>query len=338
MARARSAPRELTRRSCPSVVSAANAASSATGPRARAPQGTWPAGPRKSRSEAPTGARPRLCVLRRSHAQQPSTVFQMKRTPPGTQPTCNPRSQRCLLGNEPNEIDAMAPSIPTRRPHLTASRLALSIAVIAMVAGGYLTWQAPAQATAPAAAPPAIPVSVAAVLERQVAQWDEFSGRLEAVGGVDVRSRVAGTIDSIHFSPGALVNKGDTLIVIDPKPFAAEVARAEAARRRGTGAARVDWLGAVACQGAARGSRRLAARIRRAQQRAARSTGHVAGRAGGARGRATQPRLHAHHGADRRPRQPCRSHGRQSRRGRRRRAGADVDRLGVADLCDLRSR
>jgi multidrug efflux system membrane fusion protein len=123
----------------------------------------------------------------------------------------------------------MAPSIPTKRTHLTASRLAVGIAVAAMIAGGYLTWQAPAQATAPAAAPAAVPVSVAAVIERQVVQWDAFSGRLEAVGGVDVRSRVAGTIESIHFAPGALVNKGETLIVIDPKPFAAEVARAEAA-------------------------------------------------------------------------------------------------------------
>jgi multidrug efflux system membrane fusion protein len=124
----------------------------------------------------------------------------------------------------------MPPSLPTRSSRLrTASRIAIAAAVVASVGGGYLAWQTPAQATAPAAAPPAMPVSVAAVLERQVAHWDKFSGRLEAIGGVEVRSQVAGTIDSVHFSAGSMVKKGDTLIVIDPRPYQAEVARAEAA-------------------------------------------------------------------------------------------------------------
>ena len=77
-------------------------------------------------------------------------------------------------------------------------------------------------------APPAIPVSVAAVSETDVTAWDEFSGRLEAVERVDVRSRVAGAVQAVHFREGALVKKGDLLLTIDPAPYAAEAERAEA--------------------------------------------------------------------------------------------------------------
>ena len=77
-------------------------------------------------------------------------------------------------------------------------------------------------------APQATPVMVAAVEASEVALWDEFSGRLEAVERVDVRSRVAGAIQSVHFSEGALVNRGDLLVTIDPAPYAAEVDRAQA--------------------------------------------------------------------------------------------------------------
>jgi len=85
-----------------------------------------------------------------------------------------------------------------------------------------------AQASAPQAAPPAVPVSVATVAEREVVTWDEFSGRLEAVERVEVRSRVAGAVQAVHFREGAIVQKGDLLVTIDPAPYAAEVDRAEA--------------------------------------------------------------------------------------------------------------
>jgi multidrug efflux system membrane fusion protein len=87
-----------------------------------------------------------------------------------------------------------------------------------------------AQANAPdaSAQPQATPVSVAVVTASDVATWDEFSGRLEAVERVDVRSRVAGAVQSVHFREGAIVKQGDLLITIDPAPYAAEVDRAEA--------------------------------------------------------------------------------------------------------------
>ena len=63
------------------------------------------------------------------------------------------------------------------------------------------------------------PVSVAVVEQRDVALWDEFSGRLEAVERVDVRSRVAGAVQAVHFREGALVEQGDLLVTIDPRPM-----------------------------------------------------------------------------------------------------------------------
>ncbi|WP_193185975.1 efflux RND transporter periplasmic adaptor subunit [Nisaea sediminum] len=78
------------------------------------------------------------------------------------------------------------------------------------------------------AAPQAVAVSVAAVVERDLPGWKEFSGRLEAVENVEIRSRVAGQVLSVHFREGSLVQAGDLLVTIDPAPFAAEVARAEA--------------------------------------------------------------------------------------------------------------
>jgi membrane fusion protein, multidrug efflux system len=80
----------------------------------------------------------------------------------------------------------------------------------------------------PTGAAAATPVSVAAVEQRDVALWDEFSGRLEAIERVEVRSRVAGAVKSVHFREGALVKQGDLLITIDPDPYTAEVDRNEA--------------------------------------------------------------------------------------------------------------
>ncbi|NML46222.1 efflux RND transporter periplasmic adaptor subunit [Ramlibacter sp. G-1-2-2] len=101
-----------------------------------------------------------------------------------------------------------------------ASLSALATAVISLQGGA-------AQATANAAPPPP-QVSVATVSEADVTAWDEFSGRLEAVERVEVRSRVAGAVQAVHFREGALVRQGELLITIDPAPYQAEVERAEA--------------------------------------------------------------------------------------------------------------
>ena len=62
---------------------------------------------------------------------------------------------------------------------------------------------------------------------RSITTWQEFSGRLEAVDRVQLRSRVAGTLQAVHFREGGLVASGDKLITIDPAPYAAAVAQAE---------------------------------------------------------------------------------------------------------------
>jgi len=103
-----------------------------------------------------------------------------------------------------------------------------ALTALTAVAAAILGLKAPSAAANPSPAPQATPVSVAAVVQSDVATWDEFSGRLEAVERVDIRPRVAGTIQSVHFREGALVRQGDLLITIDPAPYAAEVERAEA--------------------------------------------------------------------------------------------------------------
>jgi len=77
----------------------------------------------------------------------------------------------------------------------------------------------------------AMPVSVAPVLSKSVQQWNEYSGRLVAVDKVDVRPRVSGMIEGVHFKNGALVKKGDLLFTLDPKPYQAEVAKAQGVLR-----------------------------------------------------------------------------------------------------------
>jgi RND family efflux transporter MFP subunit len=76
--------------------------------------------------------------------------------------------------------------------------------------------------------PPAPQVTVAAVVGRDVADWDEFTGRFEAVNTVDVRPRISGYVQRVAFAEGATVQQNDILFIIDARPYEAEVARAEA--------------------------------------------------------------------------------------------------------------
>ena len=115
-----------------------------------------------------------------------------------------------------------------QRPGLLATITA--VGALAAVPAVLLGLHNRSEATAPAAsaAPSAVPVSVATVVSAEVAGYDEFSGRLEAVDRVELRSRTAGTVQAVHFREGALVKQGDLLFTIDPAPYAADVERAEA--------------------------------------------------------------------------------------------------------------
>ncbi|HEX7988727.1 MAG TPA: efflux RND transporter periplasmic adaptor subunit, partial [Stenotrophomonas sp.] len=99
---------------------------------------------------------------------------------------------------------------------------ALSLAVLVACSGGH----------AENGAPPAPEVSVAPVLIKQVAQWDEFSGRIEAVQSVELRPRVSGYIDKVNYVEGDEVKKGDVLFTIDARSYQAEFNRAQAELNR----------------------------------------------------------------------------------------------------------
>lgn len=108
-------------------------------------------------------------------------------------------------------------------------------ALVALVVGAglatpYVLPLGGAQAADPAAtaAPAAVPVSVATVEAREAPVFDTFSGRLEAVERVEVRARVAGAIQQVHFREGDLVQAGELLITVDPAPYQADVDRAAA--------------------------------------------------------------------------------------------------------------
>jgi RND family efflux transporter MFP subunit len=99
------------------------------------------------------------------------------------------------------------------------------IALVSAVLGGCRAANPP-----PAPMPPAVVVAPPLVL--RLTEWDEYTGRFEATDTVDVRARVDGYLDSIHFRDGALVKRGDLLFVIDPRPYEAVVegARADVVR------------------------------------------------------------------------------------------------------------
>ncbi|MPS28666.1 efflux RND transporter periplasmic adaptor subunit [Pigmentiphaga sp.] len=112
------------------------------------------------------------------------------------------------------------------RKHALA--VTLGVAVLG-VAGGIAVQRMPALASqeAPAAPAPAAAVDVAEVVSRSITDWRGYSGRLEAVDRVEIRPLVSGTLTAVHFQDGALVKKGEVLFTIDPRPYAAEVARVQ---------------------------------------------------------------------------------------------------------------
>jgi RND family efflux transporter MFP subunit len=94
-----------------------------------------------------------------------------------------------------------------------------------LLAAGTYWWNSD---PAPAAAPPPPMVTVAAPLEREINQWDDYVGRFEASRSVEVRPRVSGQIVGVHFTDGQIVQKGQLLFTIDPRPFTAALAEARA--------------------------------------------------------------------------------------------------------------
>ncbi len=88
----------------------------------------------------------------------------------------------------------------------------LGLSILTLAACGQKQAQAPAS-------PPPPTVSIANPLEKDVVEWDEYTGRFDAVDTVEVRARISGVLTEVRFKDGAIVKKGDLLFVIDPRPF-----------------------------------------------------------------------------------------------------------------------
>ncbi|WP_404936853.1 efflux RND transporter periplasmic adaptor subunit [Pseudomonas sp. JDS08PS003] len=118
----------------------------------------------------------------------------------------------------------------TSKPMAKKSKTALAVSVLIILGVGSYQIQRPVAAPAAQSEITATSVSVAQVIEKMVVEWSDFSGQVEAVEHVQIRPRVNGTIDAVHFQEGQMVTKGATLFTIDPRPYQAALAKAQATR------------------------------------------------------------------------------------------------------------
>ena len=140
----------------------------------------------------------------------------------------------CFAPSPGATLRAMDDSLTLSTNRFRARRARVFLLVAPLVATTLVT--ACTRTAAQQAPPPPPQVTVATVLERDVTEWDEFTGRLQAVDSVEVRPRVSGYVSAVRFAEGAAVRKGDLLFLIDPRPFQTDVDRlqAELARAHAT--------------------------------------------------------------------------------------------------------
>ena len=119
--------------------------------------------------------------------------------------------------------DSLIIQVRRQPPAIRAALIALP--VLALLALAYWLLAGPKQ---PAAAMPPAEVAVAYPLQRNIVEYDEFTGRFEPSRSVEIRPRVAGQLAGIHFRDGDYVRAGQLLFTIDPRPFAAALAEAQA--------------------------------------------------------------------------------------------------------------
>jgi RND family efflux transporter MFP subunit len=136
------------------------------------------------------------------------------------------------------------PEAPSRKPSarpdaetapsrgLTGTRVFLLILTIAAAALLYRYWGFWQGAPTSQVAPPSPAVTVSKPLVTEMQDWSDFTGQFEARESVEIRARVSGYLESVNFTDGQLVKKGDLLFVIEPRPFelALETAKAQFAQ------------------------------------------------------------------------------------------------------------
>jgi membrane fusion protein, multidrug efflux system len=143
------------------------------------------------------------------------------------------RESRGDTAEKGNTGDRLAKAASLQSTRWGGARVQVAVLALAGLAalGWYVGKPLLTRTTAPAAgaaAPPPPQVTVAKPIVRTVVEMQEFTGRFAASDTVDIRSRVAGYIDTIHFIDGALVKKGDPLVTIDQRPSKFTVEQAEA--------------------------------------------------------------------------------------------------------------
>ena len=139
-------------------------------------------------------------------------------------------------GNAPGSLSVSPPVSPPVSPSVSPfgerSRISIAISaaiVILIIGAGIIsTLRVHASNPEPRSAVPATTVDVAEVVSRNIVDWQNYSGKLEAVEHVEIRPLVGGTLTAVHFKDGSLVQKGDLLFTIDPRSYEAEVARGQA--------------------------------------------------------------------------------------------------------------
>lgn len=120
---------------------------------------------------------------------------------------------------KPSETSASPMGPPSQRG---GRILLIALVVVALAAVGYRYMVGPQgtqQTASQAAAPPAPPVTVAKPLVETLREWRDFTGQFEAQESVEIRARVSGYLESVNFTDGQFVNKGDLLFVIEPRPY-----------------------------------------------------------------------------------------------------------------------
>ena len=123
--------------------------------------------------------------------------------------------------------------------------LLAALLIIAISGTGYYFQQREASAGAPEEATPqapqAMPVTVEKVSAKPIQIWNQYSARLEAVDFAEIRPQVSGTISEVKFEDGQLVEKGEILYIIDPRPYQASVNQAEAILAGAKNQAALAW-------------------------------------------------------------------------------------------------
>jgi RND family efflux transporter MFP subunit len=132
---------------------------------------------------------------------------------------------------KPSETPAPPGDAAKASPARRGMILLVLLAVIAAAALGYRYWTSSQGQQAAATAPPPPTVTVAKPLVKDLREWRDFTGQFVAPESVEVRARVSGYLESVNFTDGQLVKKGDLLFVIEPRPFelALETAKAQVA-------------------------------------------------------------------------------------------------------------